>query len=130
MQKEAFRNAILYNYDFIDQNDLSDSLTFNRYKTLFGDSFDFALSEGKPLLDKETTLVEWRSLFKENKATTKLTIDRVEVSENMAYSLYHYEVVLTNIKTGDLYFEKTQSAVAILRKNKKGEWKFEVLSYN
>ncbi|MRI01628.1 DUF4440 domain-containing protein [Kriegella sp. EG-1] len=130
IEKENIRKAIINNYDFFDKNDLSDSLTFNRYKTLFSDSFVLVPSEGKPLSDKETILEEWRVLFKENKAVFDLTINRIEVSGNLAYALYHYDEKLTNIKTNELYFEVTQSAIAILRKDELGEWKFEALRYN
>jgi ketosteroid isomerase-like protein len=130
LEKEAVKKAIMYNYDFFHKNDLSDSLTFNRYKNLFADSFVLVPSEGKPLSDKETILEEWRELFKENKANFELTINRIEVSGNMAYVLYHYDEKLTNIKTGDLYFKVTQSAIAVLRKDALEKWKFEVLRYN
>jgi len=128
--KEDVRKAIMYNYNFFHENDLSDSLTFNRYKTLYSDSFVLGPSEGKPLSNKETILEEWRELFKNNKGKFELTIDRIEVSGNIAYVLYHYDEKLTNIKSGDIYFEVTQSAIAILRKDVVGKWKFEVLRYN
>ncbi|TJY35878.1 YybH family protein [Pontimicrobium aquaticum] len=128
--KDAVRKAIINNYDFINNNNLSDSLTFNRFKTFYSDSFVLGPSEGNPLSNKETILEEWRELFKENKATFDLKINRVEVSGNLAYVLYHYNEKLTNIETGDLYFEVIQSAIAILKKDSFGNWKFEVLRWN
>ena len=124
------RETILYNYNFFDENDLSDNDTFDRYKALFSDSFVLISSEGKPLSNKETVLEEWRKLFKVNKAKFELTIDRIKVSGDMAYVIYHYHEKLTNIESGDLYFEVTQSAIAILRKNSAAKWKFEVLKYH
>ena len=128
--RDDVRKAIMYNYDFFHENDLSDSLTFNRFKALYSDSFVLGPSEGKPSSDKETILEEWRKLFKENKGKFKLTINRIEVSGNLAYVLYHYDEKLTNIKSGDIYFEVTQSAIAILRKDSLGKWKFEALRWN
>ena len=124
------REFIDYNYNFFDKNDLSDNGTFDRYKALFSDSFVLISSEGKPLSNKETVLEKWRKLFKVNKAKFDLTIDRIEVSGDMAYAIYHYHEKLTNIESGELYFEVTQSAIAILKKNSAAEWKFEVLKYH
>ena len=124
------RDALMYNYEFFDNNDLSDNEVFDQYKSLFSDSFVLVSSEGKPLIGKEIILEEWRKIFKENKAKFELTIDRIEVSGNMAYVLYHYHEKLTNITSGDLYFEVTQSAIAILKKNNEEKWKFEVLKYH
>lgn len=128
--KEDVRKAIMYNYDFFHKNDLSDNNTFDRFKALYSDSFVLGPSEGKPLSDKETILEEWRKLFNENKGEFKLTINRIEVSGNLAYVLYQYHEKLTNIKTGDVYFEVTQSAIAILRKDILGKWKIEFLKWN
>jgi ketosteroid isomerase-like protein len=128
--KEDVRKAIMYNYDFFHENDLSDYQTFDSFKALYSDSFVLGPSEGKPLLDKETILEEWRALFKENRGEFKLTINRIEVSGTLAYALYHYDEKLTNIKSGDVYFEVTQSAIAILRKDILGKWKFEALRWN
>ncbi len=128
--KDDVRKAVMYNYDFINNNNLADSLTFNRFKALYSDSFVLGPSEGKPLSDKETILEEWRELFKENKGKFNLTINRIEVSGNLAYVLYHYDEKLTNIQSGDVYFEVVQSAIAILRKDSNGNWKFETLRWN
>ncbi len=128
--KEDVRKAIMNNYDFFNENDLSDSTTFNRFKAFYFESFVLGPSEGKPLSDKETILEEWRELFKENKGNFNLTIDRIEVSGDLAYVLYHYDEKLTNIQSGDIYFEVVQSAVAVLRKNSEGNWLFEFIRWN
>lgn len=128
--REHVKNSIMYNYDFFQENDHSDSLTFNRYKALFSESFVLGPSEGKPLSDKETILEDWRKMFKENKGKFDLTINRIEVSVNLAYALYHYDEKLTNITSGDIYFEVTQFAIALLRKDAGGKWEFEALRYN
>lgn len=128
--REDVRKTIMDHYDFINENDLSDSLTFDRYKTLFSDSFVLGPSEGKPLSNKKIILEDWRKLFQENKGKFELTINRIDVSENMAYALYHYDEKLTNIKSGAIYFEVTQSALVVLRKDTEGKWKFEALMWS
>ena len=128
--KEDVRKAVIYNYDFINDNNLADSLTFNRFKSLYSDSFVLVPSEGKPLSDKETILEEWRGLFKENKGKFNLTINRIDVSGDLAYVLYHYDEKLTNIESDAIVFDVVQSAIAVLRKDADGNWKFEALRWN
>lgn len=128
--KDEVKKAVMHSYEFVNSNNLADSLIFNQYKTFFSDSFVLGPSEGNALADKETILEEWRQLFKENKGRFNLTINRVEVSGDLAYVLYHYDEKLTNIESGDLFFEVTQSAIAILRKDADGNWKFEALRWN
>lgn len=127
---ENVRKTIINNYEFINNENMADSLTFNRFKTFYSNAFVMGPSEGKPLSNKETILEEWRELFKHNKGKFNLTINRIEVSDDLAYVLYHYDETLTNIKTGELFFEVVQSAVAILKKDAQGEWKFVFLRWN
>lgn len=128
--KEDVEKAIKYNYEFISTKNLADDATFNQFKTLYTDSFVLGPSEGKALSNKETILNEWRELFLENKGVFNLTIDRIEASGDLAYVLYHYDEKLTNIQSGEVFFEVVQSAIAVLRKDTSGNWKFEALRWN
>ena len=126
---EIVKQALLSSYDFINNEDLTDSLTFNQYKSFFDDDFVMLPSEGNPLSNKETILEGFRGLFKTHKCNFDVTIDQIEVSGDLAYVLYHYHEVFTNIETGENLFDIMHSAIAVLRKDVEGNWKLVVLGW-
>jgi len=126
---EIVKHALLSSYDFINNEDLTDSLTFNQWKSFFDDDFVMLPSEGKPLSNKETILEGFRGLFKTHKGHFDVTIDRIEVSGDLAYVLYHYHEVFTNIETGENLYDIMHSVIAVLRKDAQGNWKTVVLRW-
>jgi len=123
---EIVKQTLLSSYDFINNEDLTDSLTFNQYKSFFDDAFVMLPREGKPLSNKETILEGQRRLFKTHKGNFDVTIDQIEVSGDLAYVLYHYHEVFTNIETGENLYDIMHSAIAVLKKDMQGNWKMVV----
>lgn len=124
--EEVVRQTLLSLYDFINKEDLTDSLTYNKFKTFYDEKFVLLPSNAEPLSDKETILEGWRGLFKTHKGNFDVTIDRIEVSGDMAYALYSYREVFTNLKTKEKQVDVMHSAISILKRDAKNNWKVVV----
>jgi ketosteroid isomerase-like protein len=129
-EKEIVKARLLSLYAFINEQELTDSLTFNRLKDFYSDDFVMLPGKAKPLTNKETILEGWRGLFKENKGNFDVSVDRLDVSENLAYALLHYHETFTNIKTGERGIDAMHSAVTVLKKDAKGIWKVSFVHWN
>ena len=127
--QEEVKKAIMHYYGLINNEDLSDSLNFNQFKALHADNFVLIPSEGKPPSDKETILEGWREFLKNNKGNYDITIDRLEVSGDLAYVLYHFHEIYINIESGEKVFDVMHSAIMVLRKDAQGNWKTVVLRW-
>lgn len=124
--KQEVEKALMSVIDFINNEDLSDSLTYNRYKALYHDDFVLLPSNGEPISDKETILEGFRGFLKNNKGSFDITIDRLDVSGNLAYVLSHYHEVFTNIESGENVVDIMHSAIFVLKKDANNDWKIVV----
>jgi ketosteroid isomerase-like protein len=121
--------AFLSMYDFFNNEDLADSLVFNRFKSQYTDDFVFLGDNGSIPVEKESLLNSWEGMFKNLKPNFDITIDRLEVSGNLAYILYHYHEVFTNIETNETVIDVMHSAIMVLRKDEDNNWKCSVLKW-
>lgn len=129
-EKDIVKARLLSLYDWINMQDLTDSLTFNKLKDFYAEDFVMLPGKAKPLSDKETILEGWRGLFKENKGNFDVGIDRVDVAGEMAYVLLHYHETFTNLQTGVKGIDVMHSDVTILKKDSKGVWKIRFVHWN
>lgn len=127
--EDEVKEAFLFMYDFFNNIDLTDSLTFNKFKLLYTDDFVFLGNSGSIPHEKESILKSWEEMFKNLKPNFDLTIDRLEVSGNLAYILYHYHEVFTNIETDETVIDVMHSAIMVLRKDGDNNWKCSVLKW-
>jgi len=127
--EDEVKETFLSVYDRFNNEDLSDSLTFNNLKLLYADDFVFLGDKGSIPHDKESILQSWEGLFKNLKPNFEVTIDRLEVSGDLAYILYHYHEVLTNIETNDTVIDVMHSAIMVMKKDADNNWKCSVLKW-
>ena len=125
--EDEVKEAFLAMYNFLNNEDLTDSLTFNKYQSLYTDDFVILGDGGSVPLEKESILKSFRGMFKSYKPNIDITIDRLEVSGKLAYVLYHYHEVMTNIETNEKVIDVMHSAIMILRKDEDNTWKCSVL---
>jgi ketosteroid isomerase-like protein len=127
--EDEVKETFLSVYDFFNNEDLTDSLTFDKFKSLYTDDFVFLGDEGNIPLEKESILKSWEGMFKNLKPNFDVTIDRLEVSGNLAYILYHYHEVFTNIETNETVIDVMHSAIIVMRKDADDNWKCSVLKW-
>jgi ketosteroid isomerase-like protein len=123
--KEAFMSM----YEFLNNEDLTDSLIFNKYQLFYTDDFVFLGDGGSIPGDRESILKSLGGMFKNLKPNIDVTIDRLEVSGSLAYILYHYHELMTNIETNETVFDAMHSAIMVLRKDADNNWKCCVLKW-
>ena len=120
---EEAREAFDSFWALFNNEDLSDSLTFNRFLSFFADDFLMTGNEGA-FPDRATGLLDWlRGEVKTHKPNFDITVDKVVASEDLAYILYRYHETFTEIETGDITTDVMHSAIMILRKNEEGTWR-------
>ena len=125
--KQEVEYVIRSFFDFSNNEDLSDSLTYNRFKAFFHDDFVLLPDHGEPLSDKETIWEGYRTFNKTNKGHFDVTIDRLDASDSLAYILAHYHESFTKRETGEVAFEVNHSAIFVLKKkDANNEWKIVV----
>ncbi|MEA1886475.1 MAG: DUF4440 domain-containing protein [Bacteroidota bacterium] len=125
--ENELKEAFLSMYDFFNNEDLTDSLVFNRFKSQYTDDFVLLGDNGSIPIEKESIFNSWEGMFKNLKPNFDITIDRLEVSGNLAYILYHYHEVFTNIETNETVIDVMHSAIMVLRKDEDNNWKCSVL---
>ncbi len=102
---------------------MSDSVAFNKFKGLYKDDFTVMWNSGDSALPKDTILQGWRGFLAGAKANFTPVIDRMDVSCDLAYIVYHYNERFSDLKTGKEFINTMHSAFAVFRKDKGGEWK-------
>jgi ketosteroid isomerase-like protein len=127
--KDEAKRALLSVYDFINTNDLSDSLTFNKWPSYFTKDILFISSNGKA--PNPFPFDMYRGIFKTLKVSyDQMTIDRVDASGDLAYVLYHFHELAKKIETGEVVKDALISAVVTLKKDAAGKWKIAVIGYS
>ena len=127
--QDEVKETFLSMYDYFNNEDLSDSLIFDKFKSFYTDDFVVLGDDGNLPLQKESVFRSWEGLFSNIDPNFDVSIDRIEVSGNLAYVLYHYHEVLTNIKTGETVIDVMHSAIAVMRRDADNNWKCSVLKY-
>ncbi|WP_027076379.1 Cif family virulence factor [Maribacter antarcticus] len=125
------KQVVLSMHDAVMTRDLSDSLTFNKWTDFFTSDFLYMESEGKPPIQMgKVDFKPIREAFKSIKINyDEIIIDYVDASCDLAYVAYHFHGTVTTIKTNESQ-DISRSALVILRKNKKAEWKVAYQSFN
>lgn len=125
--EDEVKAVFLSMYDFFNNEDLADSIVFNKFKSQYADDFVLLGDNGSIPIEKESIFNSWEGMFKNLKPNFDITIDRLEVSGNLAYILYHYHEVFTNIETNETVIDVMHSAIMVLKKDEDNNWKISVL---
>ena len=127
----AVTQVVLSMLDAAMTTDLSDSLTFDQWTNFFTSDFLYGESGGKPAIEMgKDGFKLTREAFKDSRINyDEITIDYVDASCDLAYVSYHYNATVTTIKTNETQ-GISNTALAILRKNKAGAWKVAYQSFN
>ncbi|MAE85337.1 MAG: hypothetical protein CMB80_21565 [Flammeovirgaceae bacterium] len=127
----AATQVVLSMHDAVMTRDLSDSLTFSKWTDFFTSDFLYGESEGKPAMQMGKVNFEpIREAFKSIKINyDEIIIDNVDASCDLAYVTYHFHGSVTTIETNESQ-DVSRSALVILRRNKKAEWKVAYQSFD
>lgn len=120
---EEARSAFDAAWDVLNNQDLSDSLTFNKFKSFFADDFQTIGDEGHPPDNMEWLFPFLRGKVKTHIPNADITVDKVDASEDFAYVLFRYRETFRERATGKITIDVMHSSVMILKKNEEGIWK-------
>ncbi|MCJ7692968.1 MAG: hypothetical protein MUO22_06080, partial [Sedimentisphaerales bacterium] len=103
--------------------DLSDSSKFNQYMAFYAEDYVVIGEMGNSLSSGEQQFAWLSEFLKTHQPKFDITVDKVEVSCDLAYILFHFHEEFTRIATGEKIVDAMPSAIYIMRKDYNGNWK-------
>lgn len=122
-ENEKVKKEFLATWEYLNSADFTDSLAFKKYLEFYVDDYVHFYKEGDPPSIGKNSLLWIGNFLKNNKPHFDVSIDRVEVSDDLAVIFYHYREIMINRKTGETTFDGMHSAMMVLKKKESGNWK-------
>lgn len=110
-------------WDFFNNENLTDSSKFNQYLAFHADDYIVLGENGNLPSNGEQQFTWLYGFLKNHKPRFDITIDRVEVSGDLAYILFHFHEEFTQIDTEEKIVDAMRSAIYIMRKDSFGNWR-------
>jgi len=121
-EKEKVKKEFLAVWEFFNSTDFTDSLNFKKYLENYADDYVSFSKEGEPPVTGKQSLMWIGGLLKKYKPKFDVTVDKIEVSGDLAVVFYHYHEFFTSRETGDVAVDTHHSAMSVLRRDEGGKW--------
>jgi ketosteroid isomerase-like protein len=123
------QNAFMAAMYAFNKGNLNDSATFSAFRSFYDSTFVVFGQPGSPPVSGTTVLDTLRRFVQHHKPHLFISLDRIEVSQNLAYILYHYRETASDSESGRIVLDGSRSACMVLKKDSNGNWKCVSLTW-
>jgi len=121
-EKEKIKKEFLSVWEFVNTADFTDSLTFKKYLENYADDYFAFNKDGEPPVAGKSSLMWLGNFLNTHEPKIDITIDRIEVSGDLATVFYRAHEIMKNRKTEEVIFDGYHSALSVLRRDESGKW--------